>query len=57
MEIVMLLILKASMKMAGKSMKKMVMKKPLRATKKKNNGQMTSVTSLLMNFQHNWELL
>lgn len=44
-----ILILKESMKMARKAMKKMVMKKPLRATKRKNNNeQMTSVLSLLM---------
>jgi len=58
MEIVLILILKASMKMARKLMKKMAMKKPLRVTKKKNNnGRMTSATSLLMNFQHDQELL
>ena len=38
-------------------MKKMAIKKPLRATKNNNNEQMISVTSLLMNFKCDHELL
>ena len=61
-EMVLTLIFWVLMRMVRKVMKKRTVKvatkKPLTATmKKNNNGQLTSVSSLLTNFQLNLELL